>query len=104
MLNDFSLMNSIWFSVASLMQQGSEFTPRSISGRIVGIVWWFFTLIMVTFYIANLAAFLTVDRMVTPISSMEDLASHSSYEYGTVIHGSTWDFFRVNTSFNYLNI
>ncbi|KAG7283094.1 hypothetical protein CRUP_033040, partial [Coryphaenoides rupestris] len=35
----------------------------SLSGRIVGGVWWFFTLIIISSYTANLAAFLTVERM-----------------------------------------
>lgn len=38
---------------------------RSLSGRIVGGVWWFFTLIIISSYTANLAAFLTVERMVS---------------------------------------
>jgi hypothetical protein len=68
---------------------------RSISGRIVGSVWWFFTLILISSYTANLAAFLTVERMVAPINSPEDLASQTEVQYGTLYHGSTWDFFRV---------
>lgn len=76
---------------------------RSISGRIVGSVWWFFTLILISSYTANLAAFLTVERMVAPINSAEDLASQTEVEYGTLYHGSTWDFFRVSlySKFNY---
>lgn len=60
-----------------------------------GSVWWFFTLILISSYTANLAAFLTVERMVTPINSPEDLASQTEVQYGTLLHGSTWDFFRV---------
>ena len=30
-------------------------------------LWWFFTLIMISSYTANLAAFLTVERMESPI-------------------------------------
>lgn len=71
---------------------------RSISGRIVGSVWWFFTLILISSYTANLAAFLTVERMVAPINSPEDLASQTEVQYGTLSHGSTWDFFRVSGS------
>ncbi|KAA0195825.1 hypothetical protein HAZT_HAZT011420, partial [Hyalella azteca] len=37
------------------------------STRIVGGIWWFFTLIIISSYTANLAAFLTVERMITPI-------------------------------------
>ena len=68
---------------------------RSISGRMVGAVWWFFTLILISSYTANLAAFLTVERMVTPINSAEDLAKQTQVEYGTISSGTTLDFFKV---------
>ncbi|XP_050512896.1 glutamate receptor 1 [Diabrotica virgifera virgifera] len=94
MANDFTMLNSLWFSLAAFMQQGGELSPRSLSGRIVGACWWFFTLILISSYTANLAAFLTVERMVAPINSPEDLASQTEVEYGTLYHGATWDFFR----------
>ena len=65
--NDFTLANSFWFTVGTLMQQGSDLNPRAASTRIVGGIWWFFTLIIISSYTANLAAFLTVERMATPI-------------------------------------
>ena len=67
----------------------------SLSGRIVGGVWWFFTLIIISSYTANLAAFLTVERMVSPIESAEDLAKQTEIAYGTLDAGSTKEFFRV---------
>ncbi|KAJ8924635.1 hypothetical protein NQ315_000785 [Exocentrus adspersus] len=94
MANDFTMMNSLWFALGAFMQQGCDISPRSVSGRIVGACWWFFTLILISSYTANLAAFLTVERMVTPINSAEDLASQTEVEYGTLYHGATWDFFR----------
>ncbi|GLV33707.1 Glutamate receptor IB [Carabus blaptoides fortunei] len=94
MANDFSILNSLWFALGAFMQQGCDISPRSVSGRIVGSVWWFFTLILISSYTANLAAFLTVERMVAPINSPEDLVSQTEVEYGTLYHGSTWDFFR----------
>lgn len=68
---------------------------RSLSGRIVGGVWWFFTLIIISSYTANLAAFLTVERMVSPIESAEDLAKQTEIAYGTLDGGSTKEFFMV---------
>jgi len=65
----------------------------------VGAVWWFFTLILISSYTANLAAFLTVERMVTPINSAEDLARQTQVEYGTISSGTTLDFFKVNYLF-----
>ncbi len=66
-----------------------------MSSRIVGGGWWFFTLIMISSYTANLAAFLTVDRMKTPIGGAEDLASQTNIAYGTLDSGSTKAFFKV---------
>ncbi|KAK3719756.1 hypothetical protein RRG08_040059 [Elysia crispata] len=91
--NDFSLFNSFWFSMGALMFQGSDTCPRSISGRIIGGAWWFFVLIIISSYTANLAAFLTIERMVTPIESADDLANHPTIKYGAVESGSTLQFF-----------
>ncbi|XP_057705560.1 glutamate receptor 1a isoform X5 [Corythoichthys intestinalis] len=92
--NEFGIFNSLWFSLGAFMQQGCDISPRSLSGRIVGGVWWFFTLIIISSYTANLAAFLTVERMVSPIESAEDLAKQTEIAYGTLDAGSTKEFFR----------
>ncbi|XP_070789959.1 glutamate receptor 1 isoform X3 [Pituophis catenifer annectens] len=92
--NEFGIFNSLWFSLGAFMQQGCDISPRSLSGRIVGGVWWFFTLIIISSYTANLAAFLTVERMVSPIESAEDLAKQTEITYGTLDAGSTKEFFR----------
>ncbi|KAI4554763.1 hypothetical protein MJG53_020062 [Ovis ammon polii x Ovis aries] len=92
--NEFGIFNSLWFSLGAFMQQGCDISPRSLSGRIVGGVWWFFTLIIISSYTANLAAFLTVERMVSPIESAEDLAKQTEIAYGTLDSGSTKEFFR----------
>lgn len=88
-----------------LAERLTRSTPsfRSLSGRIVGGVWWFFTLIIISSYTANLAAFLTVERMVSPIESAEDLAKQTEIAYGTLDSGSTKEFFRVSLAFLYLN-
>uniref|UniRef100_A0A3Q3MGC6 Glutamate receptor n=1 Tax=Labrus bergylta TaxID=56723 RepID=A0A3Q3MGC6_9LABR len=92
--NEFGIFNSLWFSLGAFMRQGCDISPRSLSGRIVGGVWWFFTLIIISSYTANLAAFLTVERMVSPIESAEDLAKQTEIAYGTLDAGSTKEFFR----------
>ncbi|XP_029924666.1 glutamate receptor 1-like isoform X2 [Myripristis murdjan] len=92
--NEFGIFNSLWFSLGAFMQQGCDISPRSLSGRIVGGVWWFFTLIIISSYTANLAAFLTVERMVSPIESADDLAKQTEIAYGTLDGGSTKEFFR----------
>ncbi|XP_015794087.1 glutamate receptor 1-like isoform X1 [Tetranychus urticae] len=92
--NDFTLYNSLWFALGAIMQQGVDVCPRSYAGRIVGSVWWFFTLIIISSYTANLAAFLTVERMVTPINSADDLAKQTRVEYGVLKDASTMEFFK----------
>ncbi|KAM6903772.1 glutamate receptor ionotropic, kainate 5-like [Lycodopsis pacificus] len=70
---------------------------------------WAFTLIIISSYTANLAAFLTVQRMVAPIESPDDLADQTNIQYGTIHGGSTMTFFmnsRYQTyqrMWNYMN-
>uniref|UniRef100_A0A671Q7T2 Glutamate receptor n=1 Tax=Sinocyclocheilus anshuiensis TaxID=1608454 RepID=A0A671Q7T2_9TELE len=92
--NNFTLLNSFWFGVGSLMQQGSELMPKALSTRIIGGIWWFFTLIIISSYTANLAAFLTVERMESPVDSADDLAKQTKIEYGVVKDGATMSFFK----------
>lgn len=94
--NQFTIANSFWFTIGTLMQQGSDLNPKATSTRIVSAIWWFFTLIIISSYTANLAAFLTVERMITPIENAEDLAGQTEISYGTLESGSTMTFFRVS--------
>ena len=48
---------------------------------------------------ANLAAFLTIERMETPINSVEDLAKQTKIKYGCLKSGSTNSFFRVRITY-----
>ncbi|KAL8593377.1 hypothetical protein ACOMHN_065983 [Nucella lapillus] len=106
---DFNPGNSFWFSMGALMLQGSEHCPRSVAGRVIGGAWWFFVLIVITSYTANLAAFLTVERMLTPIESTDDLAKQTKIAYGLLEGGSTEKFFETSqvptyqTMWNYMN-
>ncbi|ESP00055.1 hypothetical protein LOTGIDRAFT_112937, partial [Lottia gigantea] len=91
--NTFTISNTMWFSLGALMQQGSDISPRSLSGRLIGSAWWFFTLIIISSYTANLAAFLTIEKMLTPIDSADDLVRQTDIKYGTKMEGSSWEFF-----------
>ncbi|XP_020293054.1 glutamate receptor ionotropic, kainate 1 isoform X3 [Pseudomyrmex gracilis] len=92
--NQFSVSNSFWFITGTFLRQGSGLNPKATSTRIVGGIWWFFTLIIISSYTANLAAFLTVERMITPIENAADLAEQTEISYGTLAGGSTMTFFR----------
>jgi len=95
--NDLSFLNSMWFTIGSLMQQGCDLAPRATSTRMVAGIWWFFTMIMISSYTANLAAFLTVERTVSPISNVDELSAQTKIKYGSYGSGSTTSFFRMST-------
>ena len=65
-----------------------------MSTRAVAAIWYFFTLIMISSYTANLAAFLTVEKVIYPINSAEDLSRQTAIEYGCLGSGSTRAFFK----------
>ena len=62
----------------------------------IGSAWWFFTLIIISSYTANLAAFLTIEKLVSPIDSADDLVEHPTIKYGTLGSGTSWRFFAVS--------
>nr|AVH87307.1 ionotropic receptor 19 [Holotrichia parallela] len=80
------------------MTQGCDILPKGISSRMGASMWWFFSLIMTSSYTANLAAFLTKERMETTITSAEDLAKQTKIKYGTMFGGATMGFFK-NSNF-----
>nr|QUP79591.1 ionotropic receptor 5 [Monochamus saltuarius] len=96
LINQFSMSNSIWFVTGSLMCQGSEIAPIAISTRMVAGAWWFFCLLIVASYTANLAAFLATEN---PVELFKDI--HSLYEnapihnmkFGAKKNGATEKFF-----------
>merc|ERR1719347_2508343 len=95
--NELTLHNCFWHNWGSLMQQGSDIAPKAISTRMVAGMWWFFTLIMISSYTANLAAFLTAGKMQSPVGSAEDLAKQTKIKYGTYCCGSSNAFFQESS-------
>ncbi|KAJ3583558.1 hypothetical protein NHX12_016909, partial [Muraenolepis orangiensis] len=55
---------------------------------------WAVTLIIISSYTANLAAFLTMQRMEAPVESVDDPADRTAIEYGGMHGGSTVTFFQ----------
>jgi len=69
---------------------------QATSARILGGIWWFFTIIIIPSYTANLTALRTVERLQKPIQNVAELSSQEKITYGTLEGGSTMSFFRVN--------
>ncbi|XP_065846803.1 glutamate receptor ionotropic, kainate 2-like isoform X2 [Oscarella lobularis] len=86
------LYNSFWFFFTTAMQQGPDgafFLP----GKLLYGAWYFFILIIVSSYTANLAAFLTLQNIPTTINSVDDLAAQTEILYGTVKDSAVEAFF-----------
>jgi len=95
--NQWTISNALWFGIGSFLCQGCDILPKTISTRTVAIMWWFFTLIMMSSYTANLAAFLTASKMSSPVNSAEDLSKQTKIKFGTYCCGSTNSFFKGST-------
>lgn len=89
------MKESFWFALTSFTPQGGGEAPKSISSRIVVGAYWLFVVLMLATFTANLAAFLTVERMQTPVQSLDQLARQSRINY-TVVEGSQTHKFFIN--------
>lgn len=94
----FTLKESFWFALTSFTPQGGGESPKSLSGRTLIAAYWLFVVLMVATFTANLAAFLTVERMQTPVQSLEQLAKQSRINY-TVVEGSDTHQYFINMKF-----
>ena len=72
--------------------------------RFAAGVWFFFALIMIASYTANLAAFLTVETLERPIESVEDLVNQDEIWYGAMNGGSTAKFFEKSNNPDYQKV
>lgn len=90
---DFTLKECLWFCMTSLTPQGGGEAPKNLSGRLASAVWWLFGFIIVSSYTANLAAFLTVSRLETPIESLDDLAKQYKIEYAPMNNSPSATYF-----------
>ncbi|XP_014608313.1 PREDICTED: glutamate receptor ionotropic, kainate 2-like [Polistes canadensis] len=96
--NQFSLKNSFMFTIGSIMQQGSDVAPIGFSTRMMAGCWWFFCLIIISSYTANLTACLAIAANIPPFTNVEELAKQKTIKYGAKVGGSTFEFFK-----NYAN-
>ncbi|XP_019645316.1 PREDICTED: glutamate receptor 2-like [Branchiostoma belcheri] len=81
--DNLSLANSLWSTYGASVSQGQEFLPRSVAGRVIAGTWWFFILVIIASYTANLAAFLSHPSVDQTIRSLSDLAGQTDVPYGT---------------------
>ncbi|KAK9873343.1 hypothetical protein WA026_022148 [Henosepilachna vigintioctopunctata] len=91
---EWNFKNCVWLVLGSLLQQGCDILPRSLSTRVSLALWWFFSLVMYNSYTANLAAFLTTEKAGITVKNVEELAKQTTIKYGCVEYGDTYEFFK----------
>ncbi|XP_055858527.1 ionotropic receptor 25a [Episyrphus balteatus] len=91
---EFNLKECLWFCMTSLTPQGGGEAPKNLSGRLVAATWWLFGFIIIASYTANLAAFLTVSRLDTPVESLDDLAKQYKILYAPLNGTSAMTYFQ----------
>nr|ARN17847.1 ionotropic receptor 1 [Cephus cinctus] len=92
---EFTLKESFWFALTSFTPQGGGEAPKALSSRTLVAAYWLFVVLMLATFTANLAAFLTVERMQSPVQSLEQLARQSRINY-TVVRNSTIHQYFIN--------
>ncbi|KAF2904860.1 hypothetical protein ILUMI_01331 [Ignelater luminosus] len=99
--NIWDLGNSLWLTMGSIMTQGCDILPKGISSRMAVALWWFFSLLMTSSYTANLAAYLSKERMGPQINDLDDLLIQNKIKFGTMLNGTTYQFFRKSNYTKY---
>ncbi len=80
------LFAGFWWSAATMTTVGyGDKVPRSVGGRIVGIVWMFTSILIISSFTAAIASALTAHQLELPLDGPEDL---HTVKVGTV-NGST---------------
>ena len=101
---EFTLKESFWFALTSFTPQGGGEAPKALSARVLVAAYWLFVVLMLATFTANLAAFLTVERMQTTVQSMEELARQSKINYTVVRDSPYMEYFQVNICFLQLKL
>eukprot|EP00116_Pleurobrachia_bachei_P001564 sb/3461826/ len=78
------IRESLWLISAGLVGQTGETLPRSPAGRIMISTWWFFILLIITMYTANMTAFLTISYSISDLSHPLELLNQDKYQWGVV--------------------
>ena len=69
--------------------------PRSLSVRIISAIWWVFSIVLLTAYIAGFSFVLESGSEQLSIQNFEDLLKQRQLEFGTMEGSSTLLYFKV---------
>lgn len=79
--------NGLWFSAVTMTTVGyGDKAPKTLGGRLVGLVWMFASIIIISSFTASITTTLTVSRLESSIQGPKDLAHK---KVGTVPHSTS---------------
>lgn len=68
------IFSGFWWAMVTMTTVGyGDTAPRSVPGRILGLIWMLTALVVVSFFTASITSALTVGKLTSQISSADDL-------------------------------
>ncbi|XP_058127081.1 ionotropic receptor 25a-like [Anopheles coustani] len=91
---NFTMKESCWFALTSSSPLSGDEASKALSGRTLVAAYWLFVVFLLATFTVNLAAFLTVERMQTPVQSLEQLSRQNRIKYTVVQNSDTHEYLR----------
>ncbi|KAH9373417.1 hypothetical protein HPB48_009462 [Haemaphysalis longicornis] len=89
------LYNSLWYSLGAFMsEECNNCRPKSVGSRVISCGWWFFVLVMLSMYTAQLWVNQPFKPPAGPVKDVKELATQEKVEYGIVRDSAVEEFFR----------
>jgi len=102
--DEMSFYNALFLNAAGFVGHGAESMPKSPSGRLILLTWWFFVLLIICMYTATLTAFITLDRIGITIDNAKQLLQQHKYSWGMLNHSFVEALLRNNIDPDYKKI
>ncbi|KAJ8944590.1 hypothetical protein NQ318_006003 [Aromia moschata] len=98
LVTELTFMNCLWFVTGSFMRQCYDIKLKSVPTRTVAAMWWFFTLVIVSLYVAQLVFIFShpSSSAESHFSNLEELvtrAPEKQIKFGAKLGGATASFF-----------
>ncbi|MEM0999645.1 MAG: transporter substrate-binding domain-containing protein [Bacteroidota bacterium] len=88
------LWSGLWWSAVTMTTVGyGDKSPRTLGGRMVGLIWMFTAVIIISSFTASITSALTVDRLDSDIEKLEDLRKHKT---GSLVASASSSFLKHN--------